>query len=150
MAFPLDGIRVIDLTIWQQGPYSTAMLGDLGADVIKVEGPDTPDPGRNPLWEENAAGLNAYFHSYNRSKRGIAIDLKTERGREIMYRLVEQSDVFVSNFRAPALKRLGVDYETLKKINPRLVYGRASGFGPNGPESDAPAMDLLGQARSGP
>jgi crotonobetainyl-CoA:carnitine CoA-transferase CaiB-like acyl-CoA transferase len=137
------------MTVFQQGTYSTAMLADLGADVIKVEGPDTPDLGR---WSGAVAArspLNSYFHSLNRGKRAICIDLKHERGREIFHRLVEDADVFVSNMRRPALARLGCDYQTLSKINPRLVYGRASGYGPNGPDADRGSMDILGQARGG-
>jgi crotonobetainyl-CoA:carnitine CoA-transferase CaiB-like acyl-CoA transferase len=101
------------------------------------------------MWLDAASGINPYFESYNRSKRGIVLDLKSERGRQIMYRLIEGCDVFISNLRAPALTRLGLDYDTLQGINSRLVYGHASGFGPSGPDRDAPAMDLLGQARSG-
>jgi crotonobetainyl-CoA:carnitine CoA-transferase CaiB-like acyl-CoA transferase len=149
MAFPLEGIRVVDMTVFQQGSYSTAMLADLGADVIKVEGPDSPDPGRGVSTPTNEVGLNPYFQSHNRSKRGIVIDCKTEEGREVLYRLVESADVFVSNLRAPALQRMGADYETLKKLNPGLIYGRASGYGPEGPDKDVAAMDLLAQARSG-
>ncbi len=149
MALPLEGIRVLDMTIFQQGTYSTAMLADLGADVIKNEGPDTPDHGRWSIAVSAQQPLNAYFHSLNRSKRGICIDLKDGRGREVFHHLVESTDVFVSNMRRPALKRLGADYETLSRINPRLVYGRASGYGPKGPEADLGSMDVLGQARGG-
>ena len=149
MALPLEGIRVLDMTIFQQGTYSTAMLADLGADVIKVEGPDTPDLGR---WSGAVAAqspLNAYFHSLNRGKRAICIDLKDERGRKTFHRLVVDADVFVSNMRRPALARLGCDYETLSQINPRIIYGRASGYGPKGPDADRGSMDILGQARGG-
>jgi crotonobetainyl-CoA:carnitine CoA-transferase CaiB-like acyl-CoA transferase len=149
VVLPLEGIRVLDLTVFQQGTYSTAMLADLGADVIKVEGPDTPDLGR---WSGAVAAqtpLNSYFHSLNRGKRAICIDLKHERGREVFHRLVKDADVFVSNMRRPALARLGCDYQTLSQINPRLIYGRASGYGPNGPDADRGSMDILGQARGG-
>jgi crotonobetainyl-CoA:carnitine CoA-transferase CaiB-like acyl-CoA transferase len=150
MADALAGIRVLDMTIWQQGTYSTAMLADLGADVIKVEGPDAPDPGRGLLGPAGAdRPLNAYFESHNRSKRGIVIDLKHPKGREVLHRLVETADVFVSNMRLEALRRLGADYETLRAINPRLVYGRASGYGPEGPDADLGSMDIMAQARGG-
>jgi crotonobetainyl-CoA:carnitine CoA-transferase CaiB-like acyl-CoA transferase len=149
MAGPLEGIRVLDLTLFQQGTYATAMLADLGADVIKIEGPDSPDLGRWSAAVVAQEPLNAYFHSLNRSKRAICIDLKNEMGRNTFYKLVEDADVFVSNIRGPALKRLGLDYETLSKINPSLVYGRASGYGPYGPDADLGSMDILGQARGG-
>src|SRR6266545_2947855 len=149
MALPLEGIRVLDLTIFQQGTYATAMLADLGADVIKIEGPDTPDLGRWSAAVVSQAPLNAYFHSLNRSKRAVCLDLKNERGRQVFHRLVEEADVFVSNLRRPALARLQADYETLSKINPGLVYGRASGYGPRGPDADLGGMDILGQARGG-
>jgi crotonobetainyl-CoA:carnitine CoA-transferase CaiB-like acyl-CoA transferase len=149
MPGPLDGVRVLDMTIFQQGTYSTAMLADLGADVIKIEGPDSPDLGRWSAAVVTQKPLNAYFHSLNRSKRAICLDLKKEEGRRVFHKLVEEADVFVSNLRRPALKRLGADYETLSKINPSLVYGRASGYGPNGPDADLGSMDILGQARGG-
>jgi formyl-CoA transferase/CoA:oxalate CoA-transferase len=149
MAGILDGIRVIDMTIWQQGPYSTAMLADLGADVIHVEGPDTPDMGRNFGGRNAENGLNSYFEAHNRGKRAITLDLKQEQGREILHRLVATADVFMSNMRLKALRRLGADFETLVKLNPRLVYARASGNGPRGPHADHGSMDILGQARGG-
>jgi crotonobetainyl-CoA:carnitine CoA-transferase CaiB-like acyl-CoA transferase len=149
MALPLEGIRVLDMTIFQQGTYSTAMLADLGADVIKIEGPDSPDLGRWSAAVVTQEPPNSYFQSLNRSKRGICIDLKQEKGRRVFHKLVEEADVFVSNMRRPALKRLEADYETLSQINPSLVYGRASGYGPNGPDADLGGMDVLGQARGG-
>jgi len=146
----LEGIRVLDLTIWQQGPMTTAMLSDWGADVIKIEGPDSPDPGRSMVrYEVTPGGVNAYFETHNRNKRGIVLDLKTDGGREVFYRLVEGADVVVQNFRPGVNKRLGIDYETLAKINPRLIYCSASGFGLKGPDAGNPALDPLAQARGG-
>jgi CoA:oxalate CoA-transferase len=145
----LDGIRVVDMTIWQQGPYSTAMLADLGADVIHIEGPTSPDVGRNFGGGPAENGLNPYFQSHNRGKRSLVIDLKDERGRAAFHKLVETADVFVSNMRRSALKRLGADYETLSQVNPQLIHARASGYGPKGPDADLGAMDILGQARGG-
>src|SRR5262245_4169284 len=145
MPGPLDGIRVLDMTIFQQGTYSTAMLADLGADVIKIEGPDSPDLGRWSAAVSAQEPLNSYYHSLNRGKRAIVLDLKLEKGRNVFHKLVEEADVFVSNMRRPALKRLGADYATLSAINPGLVYGRASGYGPNGPDADLGGMDILGQ-----
>ncbi|HXU24028.1 MAG TPA: CoA transferase [Tepidiformaceae bacterium] len=138
---PLSGLKVIDCTIWQQGTYSTAMLADFGADVIKVEGPDSPDPGR---------GLSdAYFQSHNRNKRGIVLDLKHPEGKEALLRLVSQADVFVQNMRQGVMERLGLGYEDMKARNPALIYASASGYGSKGPHAKWPAMDILGQARGG-
>jgi crotonobetainyl-CoA:carnitine CoA-transferase CaiB-like acyl-CoA transferase len=148
MPLPLEGIRVLDLTIWQQGPYASAMLADLGADVVKIEERETGDPGRG-AWFVKEVGLSSYFEAHNRGKRSIAIDLKHERGRDVLMRLVEQADVFLNNFRVPAIKRLGLDYEPVSKVNPRIVYVQASGYGPAGPDADLGAFDFLAQARGG-
>jgi len=146
----LAGIRVLDLTIWQQGPMTTAMLADWGADVIKIEGPDSPDPGRSlTRYEVTPGGPNAYFETHNRNKRGIVLDLKSERGRAVFYRLAETADVVVQNFRPGVDGRLGIDYQTLSRLNPRLIYCSASGFGLKGPEAGEPALDPLAQARGG-
>tara|TARA_B100000470_G_scaffold205532_1_gene180284 strand:+ start:199 stop:1401 length:1203 start_codon:yes stop_codon:yes gene_type:complete len=149
----LDGIKVLDWTMWQFGPVSTMMLGDLGADVIKVESLDG-DHGRQFRRVAGASsqlpgGLNAYFESLNRQKRSIALDLKNPKGVEILHRLVAQSDVFVQNFRQGVAERLGMGYEDLIKHNPKLIYGAATGYGPIGPDSDQPAFALTGEARSG-
>jgi crotonobetainyl-CoA:carnitine CoA-transferase CaiB-like acyl-CoA transferase len=152
MAMPLDGIRVIDWTIWQQGPVCSAMLGDLGADVIKIEERVGGDPGRGMA---KMSGIdmsdkpNFYFEANNRNKRGITLDLKKPEGREIVYKLVETADVFVQNFRKGVADRLGLGYAELKRINPRLIYATATGYGPEGPESGDPSFDQLGLARSG-
>jgi len=146
----LEGIRVLDLTIWQQGPMTTAMLADWGADVIKIEGPDSPDPGRSLVrYEVTPGGVNAYFETHNRNKRGIVLDLKSERGLQVFYRLVEGADIVVQNFRPGVNNRLRIDYETLSGINPRLIYCSASGFGLKGPDAENPALDPLAQARGG-
>jgi len=138
---PLSGLKVIDCTIWQQGTYSTAMLADFGADVIKIEGPDSPDPGR---------GLSdAYFQSHNRNKRGIVLDLKHPEGKEALLRLITEADVFVQNMRQGVMERLGLGYEDMKARNPALIYASASGYGSKGPHAKWPAMDILGQARGG-
>ena len=146
----LDGIRVLDLTIWQQGPMTTAMLADWGADVVKIEGPDSPDPGRSVVrYEVTPGGPNAYFETHNRNKRGIVLDLKTEAGRRVFYRLAENADVVIQNFRPGVDDRLGIDYATLSRMNPRIVYCAASGFGLKGPDAQRPALDPLAQARGG-
>ena len=152
MPMPLDGIRVIDWTIWQQGPVASLMLGDLGADVIKIEERVGGDPGRGVL---KAQGLdlrdrpNFYFEANNRNKRSLTVDLKKPAGVAIVQRLAERADVFVQNFRKGVAARLGLDAATLRARNPRLVYASASGYGPEGPESGAPSFDYLGLARSG-
>ncbi|MCH7801136.1 MAG: DUF429 domain-containing protein [Chloroflexi bacterium] len=149
----LQGIKVIDWTIWQFGPVAATMMGDLGADVIKVESLDG-DPGRavfaaGGVDRSLPAGRNAYFEANHRNKRCIALDLKTTEGVEIVRKLVEDADVFIQNFRKGVAERLGLGYEDLKKINPRLIYASGSGYGPLGPDSAKPALDSAAQARSG-
>ena len=150
---PLKGIRVLDWTMWQFGPVSTAMMGDMGADVIKIEALDG-DAGRalaraSTLRTQLAGGRNAYFETCNRNKRGIAVNLKTKEGQEIVHKLVKDADVFVQNFRKGVAERLELGYDTLREINPMLVYGSASGYGPEGPDSYLPSFDGCGQARGG-
>jgi len=146
----LDGIRVLDLSIWQQGPMTGATLADWGADVIKIEGPDSPDPGRSLVrYESRPGGPNAYFETHNRNKRGIVVDLKHAAGRGLFYRLVENADVVIQNFRPGVAERLGIDYPTLREISPSIVYCQASGFGLAGPDAQRPALDPLAQARGG-
>jgi len=152
MPLPLEGIRVLDWTIWQQGPVSSLMLSDLGADVIKIEERVGGDPGRGVL---RASGLdlssspNFYFEANNRGKRSIALDLKQDEARAIVHGLVEKADVFVQNFRPGAAARAGLDYATLRERNPRLIYANGSGFGRRGQDAERPCMDYLGLARSG-
>ncbi|MEE9202884.1 MAG: CoA transferase [Dehalococcoidia bacterium] len=151
---PLDGIRVLDWTIWQFGPMAAVMLADLGAEVIKIEQKEVGDPGRGlvrirGIPTELPGGRNYYFETCNRHKKGIALDLKSPGASEVVYRLVANSDVFVQNFRTGVARRLGLDYATLSGHNPRLIYASASGWGPRGPESQEPAFDYLGLARSG-
>jgi crotonobetainyl-CoA:carnitine CoA-transferase CaiB-like acyl-CoA transferase len=152
MNLPLEGYRVLDWTQWQAGPGAAMLLGDLGADVIKIEDRVTGDPSRGveqlrgPAQETRR---QAYYESNNRNKRGIALDLRKEDGKEILYQLVKKSDAFITNFRESAATRYGLDYETLSKHNPRLVYGIISGYGLKGPDGDIRSFDGLGQARSG-
>lgn len=150
---PMKGIKVLDWTMWQFGPVAASMLGDMGADVIKIEALDG-DVGRAVSTIESAdagmpSGRNAYFETCNRNKRGIAVNLKTEEGREIVYKLVKEADVFIENFRLGVPERLGMGYETLKEINPKLIYASVSGFGPLGPDAAQPSLDGCGQARAG-
>jgi len=152
MPLPLEGIRVVDWTIWQQGPVAAAMLGDLGADVIKIEERESGDPGRGLM---RMAGLDLsgrpdfYVEANNRNKRGMTLDLKKPEAREIVYALVARSDVFLQNFRKGVAERIGLGYDTLKTHNPRLIYASATGYGSSGPDSGDPSFDYLGLARSG-
>ena len=151
MPMPLEGLRVIDWTIWQQGPVASAMLGDLGAEVIKLESKDGGDPGRGS-WRSRASSrhrLNFYFEANNRNKQSLTLDLKQPEAREIVYRLAAVSDVFVQNFRKGVADRLGLGADELRARNPRLIYANATGYGPEGPESGDPSFDQLGLARSG-
>ncbi len=152
MAMPLDGIRVLDWTIWQQGPIATSMLADMGADVIKIEQTGVGDPGRYLFAAGGASGTgrpNWYFESHNRNKRGITLDLSQLAGREVLFDLVKHADVFVQNFRHGVATRLGVDYAALSTHNPKLIYASATGYGPHGAEAAEPSFDHLGLARSG-
>jgi len=154
MATPLEGIRILDWTQWQMGTVATAMLADLGAEVIHIEDRERGDPGRGlkttrGIWLDLPGGRNAYFEYNNRSKKGIAIDLKKNEGKQIIYRLVRSSDIFVHNYRQGVPERLGLDYETLSQYNPKLIYAALSGYGLKGPEAEEPAFDYLGLARSG-
>jgi CoA:oxalate CoA-transferase len=148
----LEGVRVLDWTIWQQGPLGTALLGDLGAEVIKLEACETGDPGRGLGWLSGmslAGRPNFYIEANNRNKKSITLDVKKPEGREIVFDLVRRSDVFVQNFRVGVAERLGLDYESLRKVNPRLIYAHATGYGPNGVDAAMPSMDYIGLARSG-
>ena len=150
---PLDGIRVVDWTMWQFGPVSTMMLADLGAEVIKVESLDG-DLGRQFNRVAGASsvlpgGINSYFECLNRQKKSIAIDLKNPKGLEVMCKLVAKSDVFVENFRNGVAERLGLGYDDLVKHNPMIVYGAATGYGAKGPAANKPAFALTGESRSG-
>jgi crotonobetainyl-CoA:carnitine CoA-transferase CaiB-like acyl-CoA transferase len=144
----LAGLRVIDLTQVMAGPFCTMLLADMGADVVKVETPGSGDPSRrmDPITESGESGA---FLSVNRNKRGIAINLKTEPGLDILRRLVGGADVFVENFRPGVTERLDIDYGSLSGINPRLVYCSISGFGQTGPYSHRGGFDLIAQGMSG-
>ena len=146
MPLPLEGYRILDLSLWQQGTYATAMLADMGADVIKIESVSNPDPGRGV---GGNVGLNPYFHSLNRGKRSMVLDLKSEAGLEVFFRLVEQADVFHNNLRGGALGRLGITYERLREVNPNIIMSSATGWGHLGPDQHTGAMDTLAQARGG-
>ncbi len=151
MALPLEGIRVLDMSVFQQGTYASAMLADMGADVIKIEAPDHPDPGRGTGLDVSPNGLRPYFEHLNRNKRAIALDLSNEQGRETFLRLVETADIFHNNMRPGVLKRLRLTYDVLSERNPRIIMSSATGWGHLGPDAEAElgSMDILAQARGG-
>jgi formyl-CoA transferase len=142
----LDGLRVIDQTQAMAGPFCSMLLADMGADVIKVE----PREGEITRQErEIAPGASGSFLAVNRNKRGMAIDLKKEEGAEILRRLAATADVLIENYRPGVARRLGVDFETLEKLNPRLIYCSISGFGQTGPYASRGGFDLIAQGMSG-
>ncbi len=147
MAAPLTGCRVVEVGNYMAAPFCGMQLADLGAEVIKVEHPDGGDQVRQsaPL----VAGEGSAFMRLNRNKRSFALDLKTSQGAEIFRKLVATADAVVENLRPGTMKDLGLDYETLRGINPGLVYVAASGWGQDGPLRDQPGMDIMAQARSG-
>ncbi|MNS04873.1 Formyl-coenzyme A transferase [compost metagenome] len=145
----LSGIRVLDCSIAMAGPFAAQRMGDMGADVIKVE----PTTGE---WQRHVAAggargnqINVSFLSLNRNKRSLAVDLKAAEGKALLLEMVKTADVFLQNYRPGVAARLGVDYETLSKINPRLIYVSMSGYGEDGPYRNYPGQDLLLQAMSG-
>ena len=145
---PLDGIRVLDLTRVLAGPYCTMFLGDLGAEVVKIEQPGIGDDTRG--WGPPfTGGESAYFLCVNRNKKSVTVDLKSQEGVALLRRLAERADVLIENFRPGALRRLGLGEKELRAINPRLIYASLSGFGADGPMSDAPGYDLIVQAWGG-
>jgi crotonobetainyl-CoA:carnitine CoA-transferase CaiB-like acyl-CoA transferase len=150
---PLDGIRILEWGIFHAGPGSTAILADLGAEVIKIEQPGMGDPirllSRFGKADVTMNGQSLFYEGANRHKKNITVNLKTEKGREIAYRLAAKSDVFMTNIRGKAVEKLQMTYPVLSQINPRIIYAAVSGYGPYGPESQQGAFDFHGQARSG-
>ncbi|MDT8911628.1 CoA transferase [Amycolatopsis sp. PS_44_ISF1] len=149
---PLDGIKVLDLSRILAGPYCTQYLGEMGADVVKVEPPGHGDDTRlwgPPFVGEDGAAETVYFLAANRNKRGIVLDLKSERGREAVRRLVAGADVLVENFRPGTLEKWGLSYAELAELNPRLIHVSITGFGQTGPYRDRPGYDLVAQAMGG-
>ena len=144
---PLEGVRVLDLSRVLAGPYATMVLGDLGADVLKIEHPERGDDTRH--WGPPfAGGESAYFLSVNRNKRSIGIDLKDQEGLERVKKLAAEADVLIENWRRGALEKRGLGYKALREENPDLIYCSITGFGP-GPDEDRPGYDFLVQARGG-
>lgn len=147
MAVPLEGLRVLDLTRAAAGPFATMLLGDFGADVVKVEGTPTGDLLRafGPFHE----GEGTYFLSINRNKRSVAVDLRSEEGRAILHDLAERADIIVENFRPGVMERLGLDYARLRERDPAIIYASITGFGSGGPYSAWPGVDQIAQGMSG-
>ncbi|MEJ0087236.1 MAG: CoA transferase [Pseudomonadota bacterium] len=148
---PLRGVLVLDLTRVVAGPYCTMMLADLGATVIKIENPRDPDYVRTfpPMVEQGEERFSGFFAQYNRHKLGVTLDLKTPRGRELFLDMVRQAHVVVENFRPGTMSKLGLGFDALSKVNPRLIYTGISGFGQSGPNSSRPAYDNSAQASGG-
>jgi len=144
----LEGIRVLDLTTFMSGPYASMVLGDLGAEVIKIEEPGSGDASRQipPYFHE---GESLYYISLNRNKKGVTLNLNKEQGKNLFYGLAKKADIVLENFRPGVTKKLGVDYERLKTINPRIIYCSITAYGPEGPYGQRPAYDLIIQALSG-
>ena len=141
----LEGITVLEFASYVSGPYAGMMLSDLGAEVIKVEGPDGGDPFRG--W--GAADYSATFGSVNRNKKSVVLDLKSDDGLSAARALAEGADVLIENYRAGTMDRLGLSYDALRQINPRLIYASVTGFGPTGPYASRAGYDTVGQAMSG-
>ncbi len=148
MSQPLDGIKVIDLTAAMAGPYCTQLLADFGADVLKIEPPGRGDMLRD-FGPPYLKGESPYYLLNNRNKRSMTLNIRTERGLEIFRKLVTGADVVVENYRPNVKKKLKIDYETLKEINPRLIYCSISGFGQTGPYADRAGFDPIAQGMSG-
>ena len=146
---PLMGVKVLDVSQVMAGPYSCMLLADMGADVIKVEPPGNGDQTRGAMGFKMKGPDSMGFLNMNRNKRSIAINLKSEAGKAILFKLVKEADILVENYRPGVMKRLGVGYEVMSKINPALVYVSISGFGQSGPWAMRPGFDLMAQAMSG-
>ncbi|UUL83133.1 CaiB/BaiF CoA transferase family protein [Sphingomonas qomolangmaensis] len=146
---PLSGLRVLDISQVMAGPFCCMMLGDMGADVIKIEPPKTGDSTRHSMGFRLKGEDSPGFLALNRNKRSITLNLKDDADREVLYALVKTADILVENARPGVAARLGIDYDTLAAINPRLVYASISGFGQTGPWAQRPGFDLIAQAMSG-
>jgi crotonobetainyl-CoA:carnitine CoA-transferase CaiB-like acyl-CoA transferase len=150
---PLEGIKVLECGVFHAGPGAGAILGDLGAEVIKIES-GFGDPIRKMTNIGGSMivmpdGESAMWHVSNRNKKGLCLDMKQRKGKEVFHKLVKDSDILIANLKKSVLTKLGLDYDTLSKINPRIICAHVSGYGPKGPDSDAGGFDPVGQARSG-
>jgi crotonobetainyl-CoA:carnitine CoA-transferase CaiB-like acyl-CoA transferase len=145
---PLDGIRVVDLSRILAGPFCSMLLSDFGADVVKIENPDKGDDTRSygpPFLD----GESVYFLSINRGKRSLALDLKSPKGREVLTKLIQRSDVLLENFRRDFLPSIGFGYDQVARLNPKIIYASVTGYGHTGPWADRPGYDLAVQGQSG-
>ena len=152
MKKPLEGIKMLDLTHMLSGPYGAMIIADLGADTVKVEPPNTGEGTRRLLEKDpnnSIDGMGAYFFTLNRNKRSITLDLKSDEGLSQFYELVKAADVVMNNFSAGVTKKLKIDYETLSKVNPRIITCTVTGFGETGPACKRPAFDQIAQALGG-
>lgn len=145
---PLTGVRVLDFTVFQQGPQASVIFADMGADVVKVEAPVFGDLGR-VIGSKGEERFSPYFLAHNRGKRSITLDLKKPEAVEICLKLAERCDVAVHNYRPGVMERLGLGYDDLRRVNERIIYGHASGWGSQGPRAGHPAFDLAAQAQGG-
>lgn len=149
MAGALDGVKILGFTHFAQGPFALQLLGDLGAEVINIERQGTGDFNRHFQQLDNLGGEGVFFLAMNRNKRSMSLNLKAPESREIVEKLIAESDVIMTNYRAGALDRLGFGFEEAKKINPKIVFCEALGYGSSGPYASLPGQDLLAQALSG-
>ncbi|MFG3594702.1 CaiB/BaiF CoA transferase family protein [Bradyrhizobium sp. RDI18] len=146
MPLPLDGMRVLDLTNIMAGPYCAMVLGDLGAEVIKVE---SPEGDSTRTFEPHVNGESYCFAVLNRNKKSISVDMKAPEGRDILTRIAAQSDIVIESFRPGVVKRLGIDYESIRKLKPEIIYASISGFGQTGPCGKKGGFDIIAQGMSG-
>ena len=142
----LEGVRILDLTQALSGPYCCMHLADQGADVIKIE---PPGGDMTRIWAPVVNDYSGYYAYFNRNKKGITLDLKSEEGKEALRDLIRKSDVIVENFKAGTFAKLGFTYESIKEINPKIIYAQLTGFGLSGPMSEKPCYDIVAQAESG-
>lgn len=147
MKGPLTGIRIIDLTRVLAGPFCTMLLGDLGAEVIKIEEPQKGDDTRGyPPFDR---GISAYFANLNRNKKSVTLNLKEQKDKDTLWELIKAADVIVENYKPGTMAKLGFSYDAVKAVNPQMVFASISGFGQYGPYSDRPGYDIIGQAMGG-
>lgn len=144
---PLEGVKILDFSQVLAAPFCGMMLADLGAEVIKVERPGSGDISRE--YGPYINDISLYFCQYNRGKKGLAVDMRSEAGKSVIMDLAAQADIVIENFKAGTLEKLGIGYDEMRKLNPKLIYGSISGFGTHGPLSHLPCMDIIAAARSG-
>ncbi len=149
MAGALDGVKILGFTHFAQAPFALQLLGDLGADIINIERPGVGDFNRTFLADEALNGEGPFFLAMNRNKRSLTLDLKNPKAKEVVFRLLKEVDVVVSNYRPGVLEKLGFGFEDGKKVNDGIVYAEALGYGSSGPYAKLPGQDLLAQSLSG-